>query len=366
MNPNNKKRVVVAMSGGVDSSVAACLLQEAGYDVIGISLKVWDEKISNKRGKTCCSFLDIQDARSVCAQLGIPFYAFDFQNEFKSNVIEPFVAEYYSGRTPNPCILCNQHIKFSSLLVEAQKLNADYLATGHHARVRKDDRGQYHLLKGMDASKDQSYVLYHLSQKELSQILFPIGELTKKEVRQLAIKYQLSTADKEESQDICFISDGDHSRFIKENYPKQMKEGFFVNQAGKILGEHQGIHKYTVGQRRGIGIGFGTRTYVIKINAPTNEVVLGLQEDLLASGLVASQVKWVNGQKSMINNNTFSCGVKIRYQKNEIPSLVKVGFTNDQALVHFKDKSPAISPGQAAVFYDGDEVLGGGWIEKAL
>lgn len=362
INPSTKTRVVVAMSGGVDSSVAALLLKQQGFDVVGISLKVWDGA-SAGRGKTCCSFQDIEDARAVCDGLGIPFYAFNYKKDFEEKVIHPFVSEYYEGRTPNPCILCNRYIKFNRLLNEATQLGASYLATGHHARVTRDGTGRMHLLKGRDESKDQSYVLYSLTETQLQKVLLPVGEYTKLEIRNLASAHGLKTADKLESQDICFVPNHDPAAFIEKNYPSpEIKKGHFVDKDGKILGEHRGIHAYTVGQRRGLGIGFGERMYVIKIDVKKNEVELGSKEEILADGLVAKQVNWI--QKPPMDS--IECGVKIRYQKTEIPSVISCLESHEQAVVQFTSKYPAVSPGQAAVFYRGNEVLGGGMIEKSL
>ena len=355
------KRVVVAMSGGVDSSVAACLLKDQGFDVIGISLKLWEGDAPQK-GRTCCSFEDIRDARSVCEDLNIPFYAFNYKKEFKENVMDLFAQEYFDGKTPNPCILCNQHIKFDLLLQEAQKLGADYLATGHYARLQEEN-GTYRLLKAVAADKDQSYVLYQLGQEQLKKLLFPIGNLTKEEVRTIARQKGIITADKRESMDICFIPTGDRTAFMVEHYPDRVgSPGNFVDKNGKILGRHDGIHLYTVGQRRGLGIGFGERLYVTRINKEKNEVELGLKEELKSSGFVADGVHWIGERKGEMQ-----CGVKIRYQKNEIP--VRVVMDGNEATVEFFDEDlarPAVTPGQAAVFYRGDEVLGGGRISRAL
>ena len=365
MKLNSKKRVVVAMSGGVDSSVAAYLLKEQGFDVIGISLKTWDaseEQVA--RGKTCCSFKDIEDARNVCERLRVPFYAFNYKKVFKEKVIDNFVGEYLKGRTPNPCILCNNHIKFDQLLNEAEKLGADFLATGHHARVRHDETGA-HLLKGVDEHKDQSYVLYGLSQKQLAKILLPVGEYTKEEIRNMANNNHVPTAFKPESQDICFIPNHDHASFIKKQVGElPWGKGIFVDGEGHKLGEHEGIHAYTVGQRRGLGIGFGERLYVTKIDAQKNEVILGEKKGLLSLGLVASKVHWI--RPVFENGNAVSCGVKIRYQKTEIAAHVEPGKNEGEVVVKFNEPSGTVSPGQSAVFYLGDETLGGGIIERAL
>lgn len=350
------KRVVVAMSGGVDSSVAACLLAEQGYEVIGISLKLW-EGDTPKQGRTCCSFEDIRDARLVCEDLGIPFYAFNYKKEFKEKVMDPFAQDYFDGKTPNPCILCNQHIKFDLLLEEAEKLGADYLATGHYARVTEKN-GFYSLLKATDAEKDQSYVLYQLSQDQLKKVLFPIGNLSKEEVRQIARKKGVITADKRESMDICFIPTGDRTSFMVEHYPDKVgAPGNFVDKNGKILGRHDGIHLYTVGQRRGLKIGFGERLYVTRIDRAANEIELGPKEEMHSSGFVASHLSWIQ-----FTERDLECGVKIRYQKDEIPA--RVILKEGKAFVEFAEgcSRPAVTPGQAAVFYRGDEVLGGGKI----
>ena len=356
-------RVVVAMSGGVDSSVAAYLLKEEGHDVIGISLKVWDYD-SKTNGKTCCSFRDIEDARRVCDKIGVPFYAFDYQKEFRQKVIDPFISEYLNGRTPNPCILCNQQIKFGQLAREAEKLGASFLATGHHARVVRDEKGIYHLLKGIDPQKDQSYVLYRLTQNELSRILFPVGDYTKAEIRKIALREQLPTAVKPESQDICFVAGGDHGDFIQRRIGERGETGgVFVDIAGRVLGKHDGIHHFTVGQRRGLGLSMGERTYVIRIEPETKRVVIGSRSDLGAAGLVARDVNWVQPDRFQTDAEY---GVKIRYQKNEIGSRIESAETPDGVRVKFSEPYAAVTPGQAAVFYRGDEVIGGGRIERAL
>ncbi len=353
------------MSGGVDSSVAALLLAQQGYEVIGISLKLWDYDEPDRKPstKTCCSFRDITDARLVCEKLNIPFYAFNYKTHFEQNVILPFVNAYKAGQTPNPCVLCNQHVKFDRLLEEAQKLGADFLATGHYARIRQDAEGIYHLLKGVDDAKDQSYVLFGLNQDILKKILLPIGSYTKDEIRNLAREHGLPTADKHESQDICFVPNNDYARFIQKHYPSDhLKSGHFVDTEGNILGEHEGIHAYTVGQRRGLKVAMGERYYVTRIDTEKNEVVLGVREETLKEGCTVSRLNWV--LPSYAQNPKINCGVKIRYQKNEIEAVVENN--HNRALIRFKEKHPGVTPGQAAVFYHEDEVLGGGWIEGVL
>lgn len=362
-NTSKKTRVVVAMSGGVDSSVAAALLKEQGYDVIGVSLKLWDydEKERQLKGKTCCSLDDIADAKDVCDTLGIPFYAFNHKPEFQKQVIDRFVSEYVAGRTPNPCVFCNQYIKFDVLLDEAQKMGADYLATGHYARIQRDEFGQHHLHKGKDNAKDQSYVLFHLSKDDLNRVLFPIGDYTKSEIRALAKKYNLVTHDKKESMEICFIPSNDHAAFIEKNY-KDLKhpKGNFVDPEGRVLGQHKGIDAYTVGQRRGLGTSFGLdRSYVTEIRPETNEVVLSPDE----SDLDFYRVK--GGRFHFLRQplDAKKVGVKIRYQRDEIPAqIVSYDDKTSEIILDFYDKARAVTAGQALVVYENDEVIGGGWI----
>ena len=388
-------RVVVAMSGGVDSSVAALLLKQQGFEVIGISLKLWDygEGERPADSKTCCSLSDVRDARFVCDKLEIPFYVFNHKKDFEQKVILPFVTEYHRGRTPNPCILCNHHVKFDPLLAETEKMGGAYLATGHYARIRRTADGSSRLLKARDQKKDQSYVLYHLGQERLRKILFPIGEYTKEEIRKIAREHGLPNAAKPDSQEICFIPNNDYAQFVEKNYPSpNLEPGNFVDKEGKILGRHEGIHHYTVGQRRGLGIGLGTRMYVTRIDAAKNEVELGIKDETFRDGLVACDVHWI--YPPFDKGNSFECGVKTRYQKDEFEAVIEplvspsprpsplkgegvskkvpspLGGEGQgegyRVIVHFKQKSPFISPGQAAVFYRGDEVIGGGWIERAL
>lgn len=352
------------MSGGVDSSVAAFLLKERGCNVIGVSLKLWDDGAQKKPGRTCCSFEDIHDARRVCDKIEIPFYALDYRKEFREKVIDPFAGGYMAGLTPNPCILCNKHIKFGLLLSEAAKLGADCIATGHYARLFKGEDGNFHLLKAKDRHKDQSYVLYGLAQAQLGKIFFPMGDFTKEEARNIAGKATLPTAQKRESMDICFVPDGDLLGFFARHYPAtKNREGFFVDAGGRVLGRHKGIYAYTVGQRRGLGTGFENRMYVKKIDPLKNEIELAGKNEMVFSGLVAGGVNWVNtGPK-----DCGGYGAKIRYQKDEIPSFVDDVSESAKTVVRFdKPQAVAVAPGQAVVFYRGDEMMGGGLIMEGF
>lgn len=359
MKECKSKRIVVAMSGGVDSSVTAALLRDQGYEVIGISMQVWDySRFNGGEAGSCCSLDDIHDARRVAEQLGIPFYVVNFEEEFERLVIGDFIDEYFLGRTPNPCVRCNQWIKFELLLKKAQALGADFLATGHYARTDRGGDGRFRLLTGVDRGKDQSYFLFALTQEQLGHVLFPLGGLTKAEVRKLAAHYELRVAEKRESQEICFIPDNDYVRFIEEARGKGHLSGEIVDSGGKVLGTHEGIYRYTVGQRKGLGIAHPHPLYVVRVDREKREVVVGGKEELFSEGLSVRNVNWI------IPPPTYPLEVtcKIRYRHQPVPCRI-VPLPDTRAEVRFHAMEKSVTPGQAAVFYDGDQVLGGGWIE---
>jgi len=349
----NKKRVAVALSGGVDSSAAAFLLHEAGYEVIGMTMRLWaEEEMPRKRHPNPSN---IHDAELICKTLDIPLHVIDLENEFKQYVIDYFCAEYARGHTPNPCIACNRHIKFGFLLDHTLSLDVDYLATGHYARIECHN-DTYHLLKGIDSDKDQSYMLYTMGQNKLSRVLFPLGNYTKSQVRELARQNDLPTAYKPGSQDICFIA-SDYGAFLSHYFPPS--SGEIVNSQGEMLGKHKGTAFYTVGQRHGLGLATTKPLYVTRIEPDRNRLIVGSKQELRSTGLIATEVNWVAGKAA---SEPMSVAVKIRYRSPEIaatlyprPGSVKVSFHQPQ---------PAVTPGQAAVFYQDNEVLGGGTIES--
>ncbi len=358
-----RKRVVVAMSGGVDSSVTAALLKEQGYEVIGISLQLWDHSRELVEGGTggCCSLDDLHDARRVAEQIGIPFYVVNAEEEFRRLVVDDFVSEYFAGRTPNPCTRCNERVKFGLLLERARELGAELLATGHYARTVRDEGGRYRLLTGLDRNKDQSYFLFTLNQEQLSRTLFPVGGLTKPEVRALAQRFALRTAAKGESQEVCFIPDDDYVRFLEEERSPGLLSGAIVDQAGNVLGSHQGIYRYTVGQRRGLGIAHSHPLHVLGVDVGRHEVIVGAREELSCEGLLAAKMNWIVPPETA----TFETFCRIRYRHRPVPCRVTL-LPDDGAEVRFVNPEPGVTPGQAVVFYDGDSVLGGGWISSAM
>lgn len=355
----NNKRVVIAMSGGVDSSVSAALLKEQGYDVTGISLQLYDP-IAREPGctiKTCCSLDDVLDAGRVAKKLGIPFEVVDMRAEFKELVIDYFIAEYASGRTPNPCIRCNDLIKFDLLLHKARELGADLLATGHYARVEQDADGTFCLKTGLDPGKDQSYFLFTLTQRRLSRIVFPVGMLEKSAVRRLASAYALPVAQKHESQEICFIPDNDYVKFL-EGHGVSRSDGDIVTSDGTVVGRHTGTHQYTIGQRKGMGIAWKHPLHVVALDMELNRVVVGGREELYHHSLSAGNATWGVPPAA----TEFRAFCKIRYRHQPAPCSVKLHDEN-RFEVRFDVPQMSVTPGQAAVLYDGERVLGGGWIE---
>ena len=353
------------MSGGVDSSVAAALLKEKGYEVTGITMSLFSlprEACLSEELKSCCGFKAVEDAQRVCSVLGIPHYVVDFRKEFERIVMADFCREYSRGRTPNPCIRCNEHIKFSLFAERAKRLSAGFIATGHHARIEYDKAsGRYILKKGKDKTKDQSYFLYTLSQDELAFTLFPVGEITKARVRQLARKWKLPVAEKEESQEICFVLDNDYGRFLEIRVPEAFKPGPILDLQGNILGRHRGIPFFTIGQRKGMGISSRHPLYVLAIDTDKNAVIVGTNENLLRKRLAASSVNWVS-RKGI--DAPLPVKAKIRYKHRESRAIV-IPDGAGRVEVEFVEPQRAITPGQAVVFYDGDIVVGGGIIDSA-
>lgn len=351
-------KALIAMSGGVDSAVSAFLTQKAGYDCIGCTMRLYDnEDAGIDRSRTCCSLDDVEDARAVAYRLGMQHYVFNFTEQFREQVIGKFVRCYLAGETPNPCIDCNRTMKFEALLERARVLGCDKIVTGHYARIEQTADG-YLLKKAADPSKDQSYVLYMLTQEQLRHILFPLGGLTKTETRAIAEAQGFVNAHKRDSQDICFVPDGDYARVIGLQTGEAPVPGEFVDKAGNVLGQHAGIIRYTIGQRRGLGLELGKVAYVCGIDAEKNRVILGDHEDLFSDMVTVRDVNWISGQ---IPSGEVRCSAKIRYRHPEQPATLR--FLDDTSvLLHFDAPQRAVTAGQAAVFYDGDTVLGGGTI----
>ena len=351
-------KILIAMSGGVDSSVAAEILNKNGNECIGCTMKLYDGVAQSCSSRTCCSLDDVEDARSVAYRLGMKYYVFNFTKDFQNQVINRFVESYCLGRTPNPCIDCNRYMKFDRLLKRAETLGCDKIATGHYARIEFKN-GKYILKKAVDMAKDQSYVLYNLTQQQLCHTLFPLGGLNKEQTRKIAVENGFLNADKPDSQDICFIPDGDYAAFIEQTVGRAALCGEFVDKNGNFLGKHRGIIRYTVGQHRGLGGNLPRKMYVCGINAAKNQVLLGDEKELYRNGTEADDLNWISGQPPA---ESFKCSVRMRYHGPEAAALVTLRGNTAQIEFETPQKSP--TPGQAAVFYDGDIVLGGGIIKS--
>jgi len=366
--------IAVAMSGGVDSSTVAAMLRAEGHTVVGLTMQLWNQRrLAGREGMPeqvqgrCCSIEDVYDARRVAEDLGIPYYVVNHEDRFERDVVRPFVQEYLSGRTPIPCSLCNNHLKFDQLLITARQIGADLLATGHYARCEFDpERNRWLLRRAADSAKDQTYFLFGLTQEQLSRTRFPLGEMNKPQVRELARQHGLALAEKPDSQEICFVPGGDYKRFIDAYLADQGEalpdtSGELVTTAGKVLGRHEGIHNFTVGQRKGLGVATGSPLYVININGEKGQVTVGGGEELLARQLVARQINWIAIDEL---REPMRVHAKIRHRHEPAAAVIE-NTANDEVLVTFDDPQRAVTPGQAVVFYDGDVVVGDGWIADA-
>ena len=358
-------RIVVAMSGGVDSSVAAALLAEQGHDVIGVSMQLYDQSEGDGRSAgaaafgTCCTIDDLYDARRVAAAIGIPHYILNFENRFDEQVVSNFIREYSAGRTPIPCAHCNADLKFSTLLERALGFGADALATGHYARIDTAEDGSYRLRRGADSAKDQTYFLFSLTQDQLARACFPVGDLDKDVVRAHARRLELRVAAKPDSQEICFVPDGDYATFIERNAPESRRPGALVDRSGAVVGAHDGVHRFTIGQRKGLGLSAREPMYVLAIRPDTAEVIVGPREALGQTALTASAVNWISGRPAA---DWTAVTAQIRHRHTPAPARVRA-IDGDRAELIFHEPQTAITPGQAVVFYDDDCVVGGGWID---
>jgi len=363
--------IAVAMSGGVDSSTAAGMLHRSGQPIAGFTMQLWNQRRLpelSAEGATgrCCSLDDVYDARAVAQYLGIPYYVLNFEGLFEEQVVKPFIRDYLAGRTPIPCTLCNNHVKFDRFLDVARAVGADRIATGHYARLRvSSETGRYQLLRSVDAAKDQTYFLFGLTQEQLSRSLFPLGEYTKRQVRLLASDLGLPVAEKDDSQEICFVPNGDYAQFIEAYFREQgisldVAAGEIVTTSGRVIGEHTGVHRFTVGQRKGLGVATGEPLYVIATDTTSRRVVVGRNEELLSPGFRASQFNWVS-----MSPPAAPLRAQVRIRNKHIPAAATVTPDGEgRVIVRFDEPQRAVTPGQAAVCYDGDLVLGGGWIEQ--
>ena len=348
-------RVLVAMSGGVDSSVAAALLKEQGYDVVGVTMRLFDEEHKGEGGRGCCGFGGARDAARVAVKLGFPHYTWDIRKEFESSVVGAFCSEYGRGRTPNPCLRCNEVLKFTELLGRAAQLGAELIATGHYARISQDGSGAWQLRKGVDTRKDQSYFLYAMTQEQLSRVLMPVGGYTKAKVRDVARRLDLPVAEKPESQDICFVPDGDYESFLRRRRPELFQPGPVLDVSGNVLGQHEGIAGFTVGQRKGLGLAFGERRYVVRLDPKRNEVVLGTENEARGRAVEGGDARWVSGRLLV---EPFRAEARVRYQGRGGGAMVEPTAAG-RVRVTFDEPQWAPTPGQAVVFWQGDCTLGG-------